>query len=61
VRDAGAAGLTGRRASEALDGNVTKETMDALLERLGLVNQHTVPAGPRGGRPTRLLVPTYAA
>jgi hypothetical protein len=61
VRRAGEQGLSGRGAYEALDGNVTKESLDtavAFLERLGLVQRHTIPAGRQGGRPATLLVAT---
>ncbi|MBW8852773.1 MAG: DUF3987 domain-containing protein, partial [Bradyrhizobium sp.] len=61
LRKAGPGGLTGREQHQALDGNATKEALGraiALLIRLGLAEQRTVPAGPQGGRPSNVLLPT---
>lgn len=61
ARRAGPAGLTSREVFEALDRNTDAETVEravAVLSRFGLAERRTVPAGPRGGRPKKVLVAT---
>lgn len=61
ARRAGPTGLTSREVFEALDRNADAESVEraiAVLSRFGLVERRTVPAGPRGGRPKKVLIAT---
>jgi len=59
VRAAGSSGLTATDVFAVLDRNSDAELVEraiALLVRFGLAERRTVPAGPRGGRPRKVLI-----